>query len=175
MPPSPAEGAELAAPSLRELGDYRRLFLDPEVTRWLRPPPLRPMGEGDVIALLERDIQHWRQHHWGPWVVRSGGAFAGRAGLNWTEVEGRREVELAWSIVPSFHGHGLATWAARRGLESARSLRLQRVVALTLVDNVASRRVMEKAGLIYERDLLHVGLPHVLYAASPAHESSVRV
>ena len=167
MPPSPAEDAELAAPSLRELGDYRRLFLDPEVTRWLRPPPLRPMGEGDVIALLERDIQHWRQHRWGPWVVRSGGAFAGRAGLNWTMVDGQREVELAWSIVPALHGRGLATDAARRGLERAREVGLERVVALTLVENAASRRVMEKAGLVFERELLHVGLPHVLYVALP--------
>lgn len=165
MPPSPAEGAELVAPSLRELGDYRRLLLDPDVTRWLRPPPLRPMGEGDVIALLERDIQHWRQHRWGPWVVRSGGVFAGRAGLNWTMVEGRREVELAWSIVPALHGRGLATETARRGVDRAREVGLERVVALTLVENAASRRVMEKAGLVYERDLLHVGLPHVLYTA----------
>ena len=160
---------ELAAPSLLRLGDYRRLFLDPAVTPWLRPPPLRPMGEGDVLGLLERDIQHWRQHRWGPWVVSSEGAFAGRAGLCWTEVEGRREIELAWSILPSFQGRGLATAAARRGLAWAAELELQRIIAVTLVENAASRRVMEKAGLAYERDVVHAGLPHVLYAAAPAN------
>lgn len=159
---------ELAPPSLRELGDYRALFLDPAVTAWLRPPPLRPMGEGDVIGLLERDIQHWRQHGWGPWVVRADGAFAGRAGLCWTEVERVREVELAWSILPALQGGGLATAAAKEGLRHAADLRLPRVIAVTLVENAASRRVMEKAGLVYERDVIHAGLPHVLYAVAPA-------
>ena len=37
------------------------------------------------------------------------------------------------------------------------------IVAFTRPDNVASRRVMEKADFVYERDVLHVGLPHVLY------------
>lgn len=158
---------ELAPPSLRELGEYRTLFLDPAVTAWLRPPPLRPMGEGDVIGLLERDIQHWRQHGWGPWVVRDGGAFAGRAGLCWTEVERVREVELAWSILPAMQGRGLATAAAKEGLRRAAELKLPRVIAVTLVENAASRRVMEKAGLRYERDVIHAGLPHVLYSFSP--------
>ena len=42
-------------------------------------------------------------------------------------------------------------------------LGLDRVVAFTLPDNVASRRVMAKAGFIYGRDIEHAGLPHVLY------------
>ena len=44
---------------------------------------------------------------------------------------------------------------------------LQRVVAYTLPDNWASRRVMEKAGFAYERDVMHVGLRHVLYRRGP--------
>lgn len=158
---------ELTAPSLRSLGDYRQLFLDPAVTAWLRPPPLRPMGEGDVIGLLERDIQHWRQRGWGPWAVRVDGAFAGRCGLCTTEVQGVREIELAWSVVPSLQGRGIATECAVRGLAWAAELGLPRIIALTLGDNSASRRVMEKAGLRYERDVIHAGLPHVLYATSP--------
>jgi ribosomal-protein-alanine N-acetyltransferase len=42
-------------------------------------------------------------------------------------------------------------------------LGLDRLVAFTLPDNVASRRVMEKSGFIYERHIEHAGLPHVLY------------
>jgi ribosomal-protein-alanine N-acetyltransferase len=158
---------ELVAPSLRDLGDYKKLFLDPDVARWLRPPPLRPMGEGDVFALLESDVAHWRKRSWGPWVVRVDGAFAGRAGLCTTQVEGRREVEVAWSIAPAHQGRGLATAAARRALEHAPEVGLERVIALTLVDNAASRRVMQKAGLVYEREVTQAGLPHVLYATPP--------
>ncbi len=37
----------------------------------------------------------------------------------------------------------------------------------TLPDNLASRRVMGKAGFAYEREIEHAGLPHVLYRREP--------
>jgi ribosomal-protein-alanine N-acetyltransferase len=37
------------------------------------------------------------------------------------------------------------------------------VVAFTLPTNWASRRVMEKVGFTFERDIVHAGLRHVLY------------
>ena len=40
---------------------------------------------------------------------------------------------------------------------------LDELAAYTLHDNVRSRRVMEKAGLTYERDIVHDGRPQVLY------------
>ena len=46
-------------------------------------------------------------------------------------------------------------------------LGLREIVAFTLPDNLASRRVMEKAGFVYDREVTHVGLPHVLYVARP--------
>jgi RimJ/RimL family protein N-acetyltransferase len=40
------------------------------------------------------------------------------------------------------------------------------LVCFTLTTNHASQRVMEKVGFRYERDVLHAGLPHVLYRLS---------
>ena len=154
----------LGPPPPRDLGPYRRRLLAPEVAEWLRPPPLRPLRAGDVLPLLERDIDHWRRHGWGAWMVYDGEAFAGRAGLCFTEVEGDKEVEVAWSILPASQGRGLATAAAQRALAWAPELEIDRVVALTLPHNAASRRVMEKAGMTFERDVQHAGLPHVLYS-----------
>ena len=146
---------ELTAPSLRSLGDYRRLFLDPAVTAWLRPAPLRPMGEGDVIGLLERDIQHWRQHGWGPWVVRVDGAFAGRCGLCTTEVEGVREIELAWSVLPAFQGRGIARAATAEVIALAAADGRRRFLhAFPSVDNAPSNAICRKLGfeLLGEHD-----------------------
>jgi hypothetical protein len=42
-------------------------------------------------------------------------------------------------------------------------LGLGSVVAYTLPHNIASRRVMEKLGLGYEREVVYADLPHVLY------------
>ncbi len=157
------EDVDLRPPESRDEASYRRLLFDAAVTPWLRPEPLRPFTEADPPALLVRDRRHWEALGWGPWVVEDEGSFAGRAGLNTTHVAGEQAVELAWSIVGSAHGRGLATAAARAAVEWARELGLPEVVSFTLPENAASRRVMEKAGLEFDRDITHAGLPHVLY------------
>jgi [ribosomal protein S5]-alanine N-acetyltransferase len=153
----------LRAPESRDESSYRRLLFDPAVAPWLRPPPLRPFTEADPHALLVRDLRHWEDHGWGAWVVEDEGDFAGRAGLNRTRVAGEQAVELAWALVGAAHGRGLATAAALAAVAKARELGLDEVVSFTLPDNTASRRVMEKAGLEFDRDITHGGLPHVLY------------
>jgi RimJ/RimL family protein N-acetyltransferase len=153
----------LRPPESRDEASYRRLLFDPAVTPWLRPKPLRPFTEADPPALLVRDLRHWEEHGWGPWVVESEDGFAGRAGLAKTRVAGEQTVELAWSVVGAAHGRGLATAAARAAVDWARELGLPEVVSFTLPENAASRRVMEKAGLAFDRDITHAGLPHVLY------------
>ena len=63
-----------------------------------------------------------------------------------------------------FWGQGLATEVATSFLEAAFGpLALRDVVAFTLPSNRASRRVMEKLGLHYEREVLWTAVPHVLY------------
>jgi ribosomal-protein-alanine N-acetyltransferase len=42
-------------------------------------------------------------------------------------------------------------------------LALDEIAAWTLTTNVASQRVLEKAGLVHERDFEHVDLPHRYY------------
>jgi RimJ/RimL family protein N-acetyltransferase len=153
----------LRPPESRDEASYRRLLFDGAVAPWLRPKPLRAFTEADPPALLVRDLRHWEAHGWGPWVVEDDGAFAGRAGLNTTRVAGEQAVELAWALVGGAQGRGIATHAALAAVEEARRLGLAEVVSFTLPDNLASRRVMEKAGLTFDRDITHGGLPHVLY------------
>ncbi len=161
----PELGLGLAARRPRRADEhaYARLLRDPAVERWLRPPPLPALTGEEVRRMLARDLRHWREHGFGPWALELGGAYVGRGGLGWMEVEGERVVELAWALVPSTWGRGLATEAARGAVRWARELGLREVVALTLTTNRASQRVMEKAGLPYERDVVHAGLAHVLH------------
>lgn len=151
------------APESRDEASYRRLLFDPAVAPWLRPRPLRPFTEADPPALLVRDLRHWEEHGWGPWVVEDAEEFAGRAGLATVHVAGETAVELAWAIVGPAQGRGLATAAAVAGVAYGREVGLEEIVSFTLPDNVASRRVMEKAGLVFDRDITRAGLPHVLY------------
>jgi len=74
------------------------------------------------------------------------------------------EVEVAYALVADFWGRGLATEMAGRFLEMGWGhYGLTEIVCFTLTTNLASRRVMEKVGFHYERDIVHSGLPHVLY------------
>jgi ribosomal-protein-alanine N-acetyltransferase len=145
--------------------DYRELLLDDQVAAWLRPPPLPPFREGEPEALLRRDVVHWESHGFGPWTLvdREHGRFIGRAGLAWTQVAGEEVVELPWALLPGFWNRGLATEAAQAALEAAARIGIPEVVSLALLDNTPSRRVMEKAGLTYDGEVEHVGLPHALY------------
>jgi ribosomal-protein-alanine N-acetyltransferase len=76
------------------------------------------------------------------------------------------EVEIGWSIHPDRWGEGLATELARASVQTAFDvLGLDGVIAYTANDNIASWRVMEKAGMEFDREIIAVGLPHVLYRA----------
>ena len=145
--------------------DYRALLTDERVATWLRPPPLPAFRAGEPEALLTKDIAHWEAHGFGAWslIERRSGAFAGRGGLCWTQVEGERAVELPWAVLPQFWKQGLATEAARAAIAAARRVGIGELISLALLENTPSRRVMEKAGLEFDREVEHVGLPHALY------------
>ncbi len=65
----------------------------------------------------------------------------------------------------SHWGRGLATEAARAALRDGfERAGLQRIVAVAHPANLASRHVMEKLGMQYERDAQHKGIDVVLYA-----------
>jgi [ribosomal protein S5]-alanine N-acetyltransferase len=145
------------------------LLLDPRVARTLWPRDQEPTAT-DVLAGLAGKIEHWERHGFGLWLLRDRrtGEMVGRGGLQFTYVPDLSEIEAAWAIVPERWGEGLATELALATVDVAfNRLGLLRIIALTLPDNIASRRVMEKAGFGYERDVIHAGLPHVLYTRRP--------
>ncbi|MEL6534302.1 MAG: GNAT family protein [Bacteroidota bacterium] len=62
-----------------------------------------------------------------------------------------RKADLFYNIAPTQWGHGYATEALRRVLAFGfDTLQLHRIEAGAAVDNLASLRVMEKAGMIRE-------------------------
>ena len=71
---------------------------------------------------------------------------------------------MLWFVHPNYWNRGYATEMAREAARVAFDvLELVDVVSFTVHGNEASRSVMEKLGMTYERDVDHAGLPHVLY------------
>lgn len=151
----------------RRIGDsdldvFCRMHQDPRVMATLGG--LR--SEDETRQWLRNNVNHWERHGFGIWVCsdRTTGDFIGRGGLRHVEVAGNDEVELAYALMSSFWGKGLATEMARAFVDLAfNRLGLGNVVSFTLPTNRASQRVMEKSGFQFERDIMHAGLPHVLY------------
>jgi len=127
--------------------------------------------EAATLAYMERNLAHWATHGFGLWMLREPARRApiGRAVLRHLDVDGVDEVEVGYGFYPELWGRGLATEVAcacvRIGLAQ---LGLPSVVAVTLPTHSASQRVMLKAGLTYEREIIHEGLPHVLFRTRAA-------
>ena len=108
----------------RELAEFLPVY-----ARLLREDP-RLLGYG-VWLLIERDSRT---------VVGSAG-FQGRP-----SAEG--EIELGYGVHPDFRNHGYATEAARALLRwASEQPAVKRVIAHCDQDNIASQRVVEKAGM----------------------------
>jgi ribosomal-protein-alanine N-acetyltransferase len=119
---------------------------------------------------LRKDIAHWEVHDFGAWHAfeRSTDQLVGRIGSRVVLVEGVMEVELAWAVHPDHWGQGYAGELAAPARDLVFSRGVRSVVAFTQPDNAPSRRVMEKLGLTYERDITYADLPHVLYRSTRA-------
>ena len=144
------------------LPDLLRMHADPQVMATLGG--LR--DEASTREWLAPVVGHWDQHGFGLWMFRDreSGHFAGRGGLRRLQIDGAAETEVAYALMPEFWGRGLASEIARASIQVAfESLALADLVCFTLPTNRASRRVMERAGFRYEKDVLHADLPHVLY------------
>jgi len=149
---------------MEHLPEVSTLLQDPRVAEWLWPHG-GPTDQ-DLIDGTRQKERHWERHGFGLWLLRDidTQAVTGWGGLQWTYVAELNEVEVAWAIAPDRWRQGLATELAETSIATAFGpLGLDEIIAFTMPHNVASRRVMEKTGFVYERDIVHALRPHVLY------------
>jgi [ribosomal protein S5]-alanine N-acetyltransferase len=147
---------------IEDLDELCRMHQDPRVMATLGG--LR--SDEQTQQFLRDNLMHWDRYGYGLWMFRAqaDGGFVGRGGLRNVHVGGHDEVELAYALMAAFWGRGLATEMAKAILIVAfEQLGMADIVAFTLATNQASRRVMEKVGCQFECDIVHAGLPHVLY------------
>jgi [ribosomal protein S5]-alanine N-acetyltransferase len=140
----------------------RALDTDPDVMATLGG--LR--SENETWENLRSGLEHWEREGFGTWVFRDGASeeVVGTATLRRVQIEGRDEVEVGYRVAAAWWGRGIATEMAAALVGLARErLGIEEIVAFTLPHNLASRRVMEKTGFRYDRDIEWAGLRHVLY------------
>lgn len=137
-----------------DLDNLFALYRDPEVRRYF---PEGTLTYDETRRELEWIINaYYVQYGFGLWatVHKETGRFIGRCGLlPWT-IEGRSEVEVAYLLAKSYWGQGLATEAARAILGYGfEQLQMSRLICLIDPENAASKRVAEKIGMGFEREI----------------------
>lgn len=127
--------------------DFVALERDPEVMRFINGG--RPTPEDGIDP--EAGFLMPRGKEPGVWTAREigSGTFVGWFSLR---PDGRETAELGYRLRRSAWGQGFATEGARALVGKGFSeMGLPRIVATTMAVNHASRRVMEKAGLVHLR------------------------
>jgi ribosomal-protein-alanine N-acetyltransferase len=160
--------------TLDDLPQHARLYEDPEITRWLGDGPwIGEQARARSERAVRRFVSHWADHGFGVWAVeeRSSGRFLGQCGFNTLEnTLGTGEVEILWALDQRAWGFGYATEAARAALAYGFDVvGLDRVVALARPQNGPSRRIMDKLGMRWEKELDVFGAPAVYYAVVAPH------
>jgi ribosomal-protein-alanine N-acetyltransferase len=117
------------------------------------PDPAPPTLE-KVQRFLAGQQAHWEKYGYGNWGILPAGEkeIAGWAGLQFLpELD---ETEVGFLLDRPFWGKGYATAAARASLDFGfEHFKLDHIIALVHPDNLASRRVIEKCGMVYVETL----------------------
>jgi RimJ/RimL family protein N-acetyltransferase len=137
-----------------DIDDLFELDSDPEVMHFInggRPTP-RDEIENDVLPAFLGYYERFAGFGFWAAVERSTGRFIGWFHFRPAEGSPPDEVELGYRLRRSAWGKGYATEGSRALIDKGFSeLGVRRIAASTMVVYVASRRVMEKAGLRFVR------------------------
>jgi RimJ/RimL family protein N-acetyltransferase len=127
---------------------------DPDVMRFLtggRPTP-RDVIRNDTLPRFLRYYERFEGFGFWAAIEKSTGEFLGWFEFRPPEGGAPEEVELGYRLRRSAWGKGYATEGSRALIRKGfTELGVRRVLASTMAVNVASRRVMEKAGLTLAR------------------------
>jgi RimJ/RimL family protein N-acetyltransferase len=121
-----------------------------------------------VEGWIAQNLERYRRDGHSLWamLLKDSGTLIGDCGCALQEVEGKTEIEIGYHVRRDLWGRGYATEAARACMEYAfTKLGAGRVISMVRPENVPSRRVAEKNGLVCEKIVLWHGYDHCIYAA----------
>jgi 3-dehydroquinate dehydratase / shikimate dehydrogenase len=165
-----------------DLDPFAALNADPKVMEYF--PSTLSREESDSLA--NRIQSKFEEKGYGMWAVAIPGIadFIGFIGLNNVDkstfpAHFTPAIEIGWRLASDYWGKGYATEGAKAVLAYGfESLNLEEIVSFTAVQNMRSRRIMEKIGMHHDSkdDFDNPKLPqdhvlrrHVLYRLTKKH------
>lgn len=140
-----------------DIEPFAAMCLDPEVMRFIGAGNTRTRQQTEKsIEAFERE---WDEKGFGLFAVEllQKKTFIGFTGLSEPTFlpEIMPAVEIGWRLARKNWGRGYATEAAQAVLEfGLENLRLPAIVSIFQIENAASRNVIEKLGMLFDRQTL---------------------
>ena len=142
---------------------FQTFAQDPEVTRYTSWRPHTSIAQ--TLEFLAGCEQAWQGDRRFPYIITLKGSNSA-IGLFEIRLEGFK-AEVGYGIGKAYWGKGYTTEAARASIDwGLAQPSIYRVWAVCDVDNIGSRRVMEKAGMLRE-GILRRGIIHPNISAEP--------
>ncbi len=142
---------------------FQTFAQDPEVTRYTSWRPHTSIAQ--TLEFLAGCEQAWQGDRRFPYIITLKGSNSA-IGLFEIRLEGFT-AEVGYGIGRAYWGKGYTTEAARASIDwGLAQPSIYRVWAVCDVDNIGSRRVMEKAGMLRE-GILRRGIIHPNISAEP--------
>lgn len=139
------------------------IYSHPELFQYMSNE--KPLLLPEIRGLINSLIVNWQKHHLGVWAVvyKREQKIIGHCGFKFLENTG--EIQMGYLLLQPYWGRGLATEAAEAALGFGFEVaQLKRIVAIAKPENIASRRVMEKVGMKYEKDAYYYNNYVVYYS-----------
>ena len=155
---------------LSNLNALEKIWTDTEITRFL-PSRGVPIPQKDIEKSLQSFVEHWQQRGYGIWAIieEDISQMIGYCGLRYlNELD---EVEILYGLDKTHWRKGIMTQAVKASISYGfNRADLNKLIAMTLPENYASKRVIEKAGLNFEKQIRMFNLDVLYYSLirSPA-------
>lgn len=144
-----------------DLDQMAGLLGDPSVMLHYPAPKTREEAQ----RWIDWNQRNYADHGFGLWIMETPeGTFVGDCGLTMQVVDGVREVEVGYHVLPDHQGQGYASEAAAACLKFADQAGIRRVIAIINPANIPSQRVAVKCGLALEKRTLVGGLEQLIFA-----------
>lgn len=131
-----------------DLLPFAKMNADKRVMEWF--PSILTSEESNALAkMIQKELQ---EKEYGFWAVEVPdiAPFIGFIGLNYEDFESFFIpcIEIGWRLAYEYWEHGYATEGAKAVVDYAfKTLKLKEIVSFTAINNIRSRRVMEKLGM----------------------------
>ncbi len=152
--------------TLDDLDRLTVILSNPEVMKYSPRGPIPKGKEKQVTGeILKYFIEHWEKYGFGVWAVvdKVSRKLIGHCGLNC--LPNSPDIEVLYRLDQNYWNRGIATEATKSAINYGFEFtKLHKIVAIASPKHIASVRVMEKAGLKYEKDARFYKTDVVYYA-----------